>query len=105
MIPIDQLPQIRDAAEGKVGPTFNPVAHPRDTLRLLAEIDRLKRGDFTEEEFQNLCHNFSADDVCRFRRGCLAYQAKLFGEEKLIESITKECVEDLRIVLEEIKQS
>lgn len=27
--------------------------------RLLEEIARLKRGDFTEEEFQNLCHNLS----------------------------------------------
>ena len=46
---------------------------------LFAEIDRLKRGDFTEEEFQNLCHNFSEDDACRFRQECEAYQTKLFG--------------------------
>lgn len=46
------------------------------------EIDRLKRGDFTEEEFQNLCHNFSHDDAARFKAGCEKYQRKLFGERK-----------------------
>jgi hypothetical protein len=45
----------------------------------VAELNRLRRGDFTEEEFQNLCHNSSADDACRFRAGCEAYQRKLFG--------------------------
>ena len=49
---------------------------------LIAENDRLKRGDFTEEEFQNLCHNFSEDDACRFRKGCEQYQEKLFGKTK-----------------------
>jgi hypothetical protein len=34
-----------------------------------AEVERLKKGDFTEEEFQNLCHNFSEDDECRFKKG------------------------------------
>lgn len=43
------------------------------------EIDRLKAGRFTEDEFQNLCHTFSADDACRFRQGCEEYQRKLFG--------------------------
>ena len=47
-----------------------------------AEIDRLKLGDFTEEEFQNLCHRFSPDDAARFKAGCEDYQRKLFGEEK-----------------------
>lgn len=47
---------------------------------LLKEITRLKEGNFTEEEFQNLCHNFSADDKCRFKQGCVDYQRKLFGE-------------------------
>jgi hypothetical protein len=46
---------------------------------LLAEIDRLKAGRFTEEEFQNLCHQFTPDDRERFEAGCRAYQAKLFG--------------------------
>ena len=48
---------------------------------LAAEVERLKRGDFTEEEFQNLCHNFSEDDVCRFKQGCEEYQRKLFGDK------------------------
>lgn len=43
------------------------------------EIARLKRGDFTEEEFQNLCHNFSEQDAKRFKAGCEEYQRKLFG--------------------------
>ena len=49
-----------------------------DINKLMLEIARLKRGDFTEEEFQELCHNFSEDDECRFKAGCEAYQAKLF---------------------------
>lgn len=48
---------------------------------LLAEIDRLKEGYFTEEEFQNLCHNLSVKDgEHRFKKGCEEYQKKLFGE-------------------------
>ena len=54
--------------------------------RMLAENERLKRGDFTEEEFQNLCHHFSEEDACRFRQGCEAYQRKLFGETQRPES-------------------
>lgn len=46
---------------------------------LFAEVERLKAGDFTEEEFQNLCHNSSPDDRCRFEAGCREYQDKLFG--------------------------
>jgi hypothetical protein len=55
----------------------------RDTLRSqAAEIERLKRGDFTPEEFQNLCHNRHADPMCTpedFFAGCAEYQRKLFG--------------------------
>lgn len=50
-------------------------------LYLIGEIHRLKEGNFTEEEFQNLCHNFSEEDKCRFKQGCIDYQKKLFGEE------------------------
>jgi hypothetical protein len=46
---------------------------------LLAEIDRLKAGRFTEEEFQDLCHTFTPDDRERFEAGCRAYQDRLFG--------------------------
>ena len=45
------------------------------------EIERLKNGKFTEAEFQNLCHEFSADDACRFRAGCDEYFEKLFGRK------------------------
>lgn len=47
-----------------------------------AEIERLKRGDFTAAEFQNLCHNLP--EHCTravFKAGCEAYQEKLFGKE------------------------
>jgi hypothetical protein len=50
-----------------------------EVRRLRLEVERLKRGDFTEEEFQNLCHNLSEDDEARFKQGCLDYQKKLFG--------------------------
>lgn len=53
----------------------------RTILFLLTEIDRLKRGEFTEEEFQNLCHNLSTDDQERFKRGCEEYQKRLFGSD------------------------
>lgn len=48
---------------------------------LQSEIDRLKSGDFTEQEFQNLCHKFSEEDEKRFKAGCLEYQNKLFGDK------------------------
>jgi hypothetical protein len=46
---------------------------------LRAEADRLKRGDFTEAEFQSLCHGFSEGDMERFGKGCEEYQRRLFG--------------------------
>lgn len=52
---------------------------------LEAEIDRLKRGDFTPEEFQNLCHNLHCKGGVftrkEFAAGCLQYQDRLFGPE------------------------
>lgn len=50
--------------------------------RLRAEIVRLKRGDFTPEEFQNLCHHRDEKPGCTrldFEKGCRAYQTELFG--------------------------
>lgn len=47
-----------------------------------AEIARLKRGDFTPEEFQNLCHNRHESPGCTradFEAGCVQFQEKLFG--------------------------
>ena len=49
---------------------------------LIAEVQRLKRGDFSQEEFQNLCHNFDESEECRFLDGCRDYQRKLFGNKK-----------------------
>lgn len=57
---------------------------------LAAEVVRLKKGDFTEQEFQNLCHNFSADDVARFKQGCTEYQRKLFGCTKAQEVLLED---------------
>jgi hypothetical protein len=53
------------------------------------EIERLKSGNFTEEEFQNLCHNLTTDDAERFCNGCEEYQKKLFGYSPI--SKLKEC--------------
>lgn len=52
-----------------------------DIATLRREYARLLRGEFTEEEFQNLCHNMTTDDACRFKAGCEAYQKKLFGDK------------------------
>lgn len=48
-----------------------------------AEVARLKSGDFTPEEFQNLCHKFDEKDHKAFCDGCEAYQKKLFGESPI----------------------
>ena len=53
--------------------------------RYLAEINRLKRGDFTPEEFQNLCHHRDEKEGCTqacFFDGCAEYQTKLFGKSE-----------------------
>lgn len=50
-------------------------------FEIFDEIQRLKQGNFTEEEFQNLCHNFSEDDEVRFKQGCIDYQKKLFCKD------------------------
>lgn len=52
---------------------------------LKQENRRLKAGDFTEEEFQNLCHRFGEDDACRFGAGCIEYNLKLFGLDSALE--------------------
>lgn len=48
-------------------------------IDLMNEIERLKRGDFTSEEFQNLCHNSTAENRSLFEQGCKEYQDKIFG--------------------------
>lgn len=66
-----------------VGKCNRQISDLADALnRQTAEVARLKRGDFTEEEFQTLCHNMKPDDLRRFRAGCEDYQAKLFGLKK-----------------------
>lgn len=47
---------------------------------LLSENERLKRGDFTADEFQNLCHSTDIQaGFDAFADGCEAYQQKMFG--------------------------
>jgi hypothetical protein len=58
-----------------------------EVASLRHENTRLKQGDFTEEEFQELCHNLptpptgSVTACGRFASGCLCYQVKLMGAE------------------------
>ena len=49
----------------------------KEVEALKAEVDRLKRGDFTPEEFQNLCHNKDEKNECAFKNGCIEYWTKL----------------------------
>lgn len=56
----------------------------REALDRLAQVEqereRLLRGEFTTEEFQNLCHNTDVQaGFDAFADGCEAYQQKLFG--------------------------
>ena len=46
---------------------------------LEAENTRLKKGNFTPDEMQNLCHNLTTTDAQTFATGCTEYQCKLFG--------------------------
>lgn len=46
------------------------------------EVTRIKEGNFTEEEFQNFCHNYNCDDRKRFEEDCKNYQRKLFGDDQ-----------------------
>lgn len=75
-----------------------------DYVRYLeSEIERLKEGRFTQEEFQNLCHNFDTSDVCRFREGCRQYQLQLFGREALNAAVVQEVSETLTQFVKEIR--
>jgi len=50
--------------------------------QLQSEIKRLKRGEFTPEEFKTLCHNLDDNEHGNrkeFCDGCDEYQKKLFG--------------------------
>lgn len=67
--------------------------HPDPVVRRLAsEYERLRRGDFTDEEllviaanprFQDLCHNLPPEvGLCKYADGCDEYQRKLFGKSR-----------------------
>jgi hypothetical protein len=77
---IDRL-RAREPPSPTPGGDGLPTSVVVETLE--AEVARLKAGHFTGEEFQNLCHTFSPEDECAFRRGCVAYQGKLFGRESV----------------------
>lgn len=58
---------------------------------LQSEVRRLKAGDFTEDEFQNLCHKMNENNgPQKFCDGCEAYQQKLFGWSPITE-LKKKC--------------
>lgn len=58
-----------------------------ENIDLRREIERLKAGDFTEQEFNALCHNLHLKDEPitpqAFCDGCEEYQVKLFGESPI----------------------
>jgi hypothetical protein len=48
---------------------------------LTREVVRLKVGELTEQEFQDLCHGLiGSDGPVRFAQGCREYNRKLFGD-------------------------
>lgn len=53
------------------------------------EIERLKRGDFTSEELQNLCHNLPEEKRIEFFNGCTSFQEKLFGKSAIDEEMER----------------
>lgn len=46
----------------------------------MAEIERLREGEFSDEEFQHLCHCVPETDREAFFTGCADYQRSLLGE-------------------------
>jgi hypothetical protein len=52
---------------------------------LSKEIDRLKAGDLTPDEFQNLCHNLHLKDKpcsrAEFEAGCRECADRIFGSK------------------------
>lgn len=81
------------------------VEHMRTFIRMQGakieelqnEIERLRKGDFTEEEFQNLCPNMDGDRFENFCNGCDLYQRKLFGKCRTDE-LRDELAEQLKRV-------
>jgi hypothetical protein len=62
------------------------------------EVERLKAGNFSDDELQNLCHQFPPEKVCSFRNGCTQYQVKLFGQEAVQADMARE----LRYALKQV---
>lgn len=61
---------------------FSPPLNEPMLTFLVSEVKRLKRGEFTPEEFQTLCHNLHENPSCTlkvFGEGCHEFQRKLFG--------------------------
>lgn len=56
---------------------------------LADEVARLKRGEFTEEELQELCHNLGEEDADAFFAGCCQYQHKLFGDTAVARALER----------------
>lgn len=82
----------------------NTFFAPEDVMKLVVEVrrlraeeSRLRKGDFTEEEFQNLCHNLDDGDERRFKAGCEEYQRKLFGraygDPQRVLPVSGECLD------------
>lgn len=71
-----------------------------ENIDLRREIERLKAGDFTPEEFQALCHNLHLKEERitpqAFCDGCEAYQVKLFGESPIANLKAEKVALDLR---------
>jgi len=72
----------------------------RDDITISAlrqKVERLESGDLTKEEFQNLCHNLHEKGKPRtfieFAKGCVEFQAELFGlgDVSAAPTVTKVC--------------
>jgi hypothetical protein len=71
---------------------------------LTKEVARLKRGDFTPEEFQNLCHNRHDKPGCtplEFAQGCVGYNKELFGDKSCLSGSPAEAVDKLLETLDD----
>jgi hypothetical protein len=58
------------------------TVHVADLKAAQQEIERLKSGKFSHEEFHNLCHENYPCNRLAFERGCEEYQEKLFGPKE-----------------------
>lgn len=63
-----------------------------------AEIERLKRGDFTADEIHAMCHKLEAlVPAGEFARGCADFQVKLYGRAP-----TRDALERLKNTISEL---